>query len=71
MSEVYAVFEMNGWQRDFRPVEIFHDVLEARRFAAKLGKDNPLEGPEDLREWRVFRRTPTDWVKMSEINVND
>ena len=66
MNEVFGVFQVRLWQRDFRPAEIFHDLLEARKFAAKLTAE---EKDPDM-TWQVYRRSATDWVKMSDMSLN-
>ena len=69
MEETFAVFKMRAWQREHHPAEIFHDLLEARRFAASLQATVSPEEPTV--EWRVFRRSRTDWVKLSDFWLND
>jgi len=57
MSELYGVFRMRLWQRDFQPMEIFHNRDGAREFAEKLMFE---ETQKDIR-WVVYRRSQTDW----------
>lgn len=52
--EIYAVFRMNIWRRDMSPTEIFHDLIEAKRFMSSY--------PDT--DWAIYRRTSTDWEKM-------
>ena len=68
MEDTFAVFKMRAWQRELNPAEIFHDLLEARRFAAKLQASVTTEEPTV--EWRVYRRSKTDWVKVSDFSLN-
>lgn len=69
MKDTFAVFKMRAWQRDLNPVEVFHDLVEARRFVAKLEGSVPKDDP--TAEWRVYYRSKTDWVRLSDISLND
>jgi hypothetical protein len=61
-KQVYAIFLMKAWQREFRPHEIFYDLNEAKNFLGKLR--NEMQPRDSSFEWRLFRRTKTDWEKM-------
>lgn len=65
-KQVYAVFLVRGWQREFRPVEIFYDLNEAKAFIRKLEGSHLSSASfiDSASEWRIFRRTATDWEKI-------
>lgn len=62
-SDVFAVFKVKVWLRDFRPIEIFYSFKDANEFISKNSSSFLDEEGDEL---KVYIRDAGDWKIFKE-----